>query len=97
MLQLTSSVLYAHSTTAYQLLIVIDGLSASTICNKMILCKCSSCDAYTLEETCPHCGAATRTAHPARFSPDDKYSEQRVRFLSRFPGSSLMTSPAFTF
>ncbi|EES99598.1 Ribosome biogenesis protein Nop10 [Giardia duodenalis ATCC 50581] len=63
----------------------------------MILCKCSSCDAYTLEEACPHCGAVTRTAHPAKFSPDDKYSEQRVRFLSRFPGSSLMTSPAFTF
>ncbi|KAK8463718.1 hypothetical protein PHAVU_011G076600 [Phaseolus vulgaris] len=29
-------------------------------------------------------GLATQSAHPARFSPDDKYSRQRVLLKKRF-------------
>jgi H/ACA ribonucleoprotein complex subunit 3 len=29
-------------------------------------------------------GKATKSAHPARFSPDDKYSRQRVALKKRF-------------
>lgn len=29
-------------------------------------------------------GKATKSAHPARFSPDDKYSRQRVTLKKRF-------------
>ncbi|XXG64982.1 hypothetical protein AAC387_Pa05g2794 [Persea americana] len=29
-------------------------------------------------------GVATQSAHPARFSPDDKYSRQRVLLKKRF-------------
>eukprot|EP00427_Karlodinium_veneficum_P019485 CAMPEP_0169146514 /NCGR_PEP_ID=MMETSP1015-20121227/47629_1 /TAXON_ID=342587 /ORGANISM="Karlodinium micrum, Strain CCMP2283" /LENGTH=70 /DNA_ID=CAMNT_0009214463 /DNA_START=62 /DNA_END=274 /DNA_ORIENTATION=+ len=44
---------------------------------------------YTLEssiddETAEEGAKPTFSAHPARFSPDDKYSEQRVKCKKRF-------------
>ena len=38
---------------------------------------------YTLKKLDPE-GNATMSAHPARFSPDDKYSKQRVGLKRRF-------------
>jgi H/ACA ribonucleoprotein complex subunit 3 len=38
---------------------------------------------YTLKKVDPE-GTATLSAHPARFSPDDKYSRQRVEIKRRF-------------
>ncbi|RZC90070.1 hypothetical protein C5167_044700 [Papaver somniferum] len=38
---------------------------------------------YVLEKESP-LGKATESAHPARFSPDDKYSRQRVLLKKRF-------------
>lgn len=38
---------------------------------------------YTLKKTDPD-GNATQSAHPARFSPDDKYSRQRIEIKRRF-------------
>lgn len=38
---------------------------------------------YTLGKTAPG-GEMTNSAHPARFSPDDKYSRQRVTVKKRF-------------
>ncbi|KAI3662472.1 hypothetical protein MP638_003612 [Amoeboaphelidium occidentale] len=38
---------------------------------------------YTLKKTEPS-GKMTKSAHPARFSPDDKYSKQRVTLKKRF-------------
>ncbi|MDG6257056.1 MAG: RNA-protein complex protein Nop10 [Methanomicrobiaceae archaeon] len=32
---------------------------------------------YTLSRICPRCGHATVSAHPARFSPDDRYGRYR--------------------
>ncbi len=29
-------------------------------------------------DRCPKCGAAVRNPHPAKFSPDDKYSRFRL-------------------
>ncbi|RZC49492.1 hypothetical protein C5167_017916 [Papaver somniferum] len=38
---------------------------------------------YTVKKESP-LGKATESAHPARFSPDDKYSRQRVLLKKRF-------------
>ncbi|CEF97849.1 H/ACA ribonucleoprotein complex, subunit Nop10 [Ostreococcus tauri] len=38
---------------------------------------------YTLKKTAPD-GTPTHSAHPARFSPDDKFSKQRVALKKRF-------------
>ncbi|KAK3444647.1 hypothetical protein EUGRSUZ_A00909, partial [Eucalyptus grandis] len=38
---------------------------------------------YTTKKESP-LGLATQSAHPARFSPDDKYSRQRVLLKKRF-------------
>lgn len=38
---------------------------------------------YTLQKTTAG-GEITKSAHPARFSPDDKYSRQRVTLKKRF-------------
>ena len=38
---------------------------------------------YTLKKVDP-AGSATISAHPARFSPDDKYSRHRVQVKRRF-------------
>eukprot|EP00971_Amphidinium_carterae_P094327 1867375-Amphidinium_carterae.1 len=43
-------------------------------------------DRLGLEGTCTRIGQEkpTFSAHPARFSPDDKYSEQRIKCKKRF-------------
>ncbi len=46
-----------------------------------LLRKCTGCHRYTLKEMCPHCGGATVSPHPAKYSPDDKY--QRLKILMR--------------
>ncbi|CAO0800736.1 unnamed protein product [Mucor circinelloides] len=38
---------------------------------------------YTLKKTDPK-GLPTKSAHPARFSPDDKFSRQRVTIKKRY-------------
>lgn len=38
---------------------------------------------YTFSETAPD-GKQTLSAHPARFSPKDPYSRQRIRIKRRF-------------
>ncbi|KAL7752024.1 snoRNP complex protein [Sorochytrium milnesiophthora] len=38
---------------------------------------------YTLKKQTPQ-GETTISAHPARFSPDDKYSRQRITLKKRF-------------
>ncbi|CAF1943861.1 hypothetical protein F2Q70_00029011 [Brassica cretica] len=38
---------------------------------------------YTTKKESP-LGLATESAHPARFSPDDKYSKERVTLKKRF-------------
>ncbi|MEA2090576.1 MAG: RNA-protein complex protein Nop10 [Thermoproteota archaeon] len=43
-----------------------------------LLRKCVECGKYTLnQEKCPYCGGMTHPAHPAKFSPDDKYAKYR--------------------
>ncbi len=39
--------------------------------------RCTSCNAYTLKETCGTCGAKTILPRPPKYSPEDKYSEYR--------------------
>eukprot|EP00040_Diaphanoeca_grandis_P038408 m.256453 g.256453 ORF g.256453 m.256453 type:complete len:65 (-) comp34376_c0_seq1:157-351(-) len=46
---------------------------------------------YTLKKTDPK-GMPTMSAHPARFSPDDKYSRHRVTLKKRF-GILLTQTP----
>ncbi|CBF74217.1 H/ACA ribonucleoprotein complex, subunit Nop10 [Aspergillus recurvatus] len=38
---------------------------------------------YTLKKVTPT-GEVTKSAHPARFSPDDKYSRHRVTLKKRY-------------
>ncbi|CBY09299.1 unnamed protein product [Oikopleura dioica] len=38
---------------------------------------------YTLKGVAPD-GKPTQSAHPARFSPDDKFSKERVTIKKRF-------------
>ncbi|MEM1982658.1 MAG: RNA-protein complex protein Nop10 [Sulfolobales archaeon] len=45
---------------------------------RWLLRKCVRCKAYTLQEICPKCGGSTSTAHPPRFSPNDRYVRHRV-------------------
>lgn len=47
---------------------------------------------YSLKKTSPT-GEATKSAHPARFSPDDKFSRHRVTLKKRF-GCLLTQLPA---
>jgi len=47
---------------------------------------------YTLKKTTPDGKEPTQSAHPARFSPDDKFSQQRVQFKKRH-GTLLTQSP----
>ena len=50
---------------------------------------------YTLAKTDP-AGRPTLSAHPARFSPEDKFSRQRITIKKRF-GLLLTQQPAQTF
>ena len=46
---------------------------------KGMIRKCRVCGEYTISrDACPHCGGALRNPHPAKFSPDDKYSRFRL-------------------
>eukprot|EP00842_Homolaphlyctis_polyrhiza_P006660 jgi/Hompol1/6996/HPOL_005151-RA len=47
---------------------------------------------YTLKKQTAD-GTVTKSAHPARFSPDDKYSRHRVTLKRRF-GVLLTQTPA---
>lgn len=47
---------------------------------------------YTLKKTAPD-GSPTHSAHPARFSPDDKFSKHRIVTKKRF-GILLTMIPA---
>ena len=40
--------------------------------------KCTKCNQYTLKENCSKCNEKTVSAHPAKFSPDDKYMRYRL-------------------
>ena len=39
---------------------------------------CHKCSRYTLKENCKICNEETKSAHPAKFSPDDKYMRYRL-------------------
>lgn len=40
--------------------------------------RCRACGRYTLKRQCAECGEDTAGAHPARYSPDDKYARYRL-------------------
>lgn len=44
---------------------------------KSLLNECTKCGAYTMLSVCQRCGSATASAHPAKYSPDDKYARYR--------------------
>jgi H/ACA ribonucleoprotein complex subunit 3 len=52
----------------------------------MYLLKCEKDPnhGYTLQKNCPKCKEPTISAHPARFSPDDKFSKQRLALKKRY-------------
>jgi H/ACA ribonucleoprotein complex subunit 3 len=50
-----------------------------------LLRVCRACSRYTLREKCPECGVATRTPHPARFDPADRYGKYRRMLTEATP------------
>tara|TARA_B110000438_G_scaffold124054_1_gene120905 strand:- start:180 stop:317 length:138 start_codon:yes stop_codon:yes gene_type:complete len=40
--------------------------------------RCPECGVYTLKDTCKKCNEETKSVHPAKFSPDDKYLRYRI-------------------
>lgn len=52
--------------------------------SRMYLQFCDQCKQYTLKQKCPRCGGQTRSAHPARFSPEDKNSAERIQTKAKF-------------
>ncbi|HEV2519045.1 MAG TPA: RNA-protein complex protein Nop10 [Thermoplasmata archaeon] len=53
--------------------------------NESILRFCDACARYSLRPECPGCGAATRSPHPARFSPQDRWGKYRRALLAQTP------------
>lgn len=51
--------------------------------------KCPKCHRYTLKKICPYCGSETLIAHPAKFSPDDRYLEYKVLSILRSKGYKI--------
>jgi H/ACA ribonucleoprotein complex subunit 3 len=51
---------------------------------------CRACTRYTFQAECPECGAGTRTPHPARYNPTDRYGKYRrmLRASGPSPGPS---------
>jgi H/ACA ribonucleoprotein complex subunit 3 len=47
-----------------------------------ILRVCPACHRYTLKSACPACGAVSRSPHPARFSPQDRWGKYRRALLA---------------
>jgi len=45
---------------------------------RFLIRKCPKCGKYTLKDMCDRCGIKTVSAHPPRFSPEDKYVKYRV-------------------
>ena len=39
---------------------------------------CPKCKLYTLKDMCNVCKEETKSVHPAKFSPDDKYLRYRI-------------------
>ena len=45
---------------------------------------CEACKEYTLKSECPKCNGFVRCAHPARFSPEDKFSKYRLATKQKY-------------
>jgi H/ACA ribonucleoprotein complex subunit 3 len=49
-----------------------------------LLHVCRACGRYTMKTECPTCHSATRTPHPMRYSPTDRWARYR-RALTQPP------------
>ena len=41
------------------------------------LFHCKKCDRYTMKSVCGFCGLKTNNPKPAKYNPEDKYSDYR--------------------
>jgi H/ACA ribonucleoprotein complex subunit 3 len=56
--------------------------------------RCRTDGRYTLRELCPTCGGPTRTAHPARYSPEDRWARyRRALYASEAANAPEVPSP----
>lgn len=63
--------------------------------SRVLLKRCSGCRDYTLQETCPHCGAKAVANRPAKFSPEDHHGEyrRRLKLLDREEREAKQAAP----
>jgi H/ACA ribonucleoprotein complex subunit 3 len=47
---------------------------------------CRACTRYTFKAECPECKSPTRTPHPARYNPTDRYGKYRRMLRASGPG-----------
>jgi H/ACA ribonucleoprotein complex subunit 3 len=57
-----------------------------------LLRVCRGCGRYTMRTTCPACGGDTRTPHPARFSPEDRWGRYRRLLTDASAGAAAPPS-----
>lgn len=58
----------------------------------VLLKRCTQCKEYTLQDTCPRCGAPAKPNRPAKFSPEDQYGDYR-RKLKRLDAAEKADGP----
>ena len=59
----------------------------------VLLKRCTQCQEYTLQETCPRCGAPAKPNRPAKFSPEDLYGEYRRRLKRLEQAKAAVKTP----
>jgi H/ACA ribonucleoprotein complex subunit 3 len=52
-----------------------------------LLHVCRACGRYTFADNCPAGHGATRTPHPARFSPNDRWAKYRRALFDAAAGT----------
>jgi H/ACA ribonucleoprotein complex subunit 3 len=45
--------------------------------NESLMHVCRACQRYTFQASCPNCHTTTRSPHPARYSPQDRWAKYR--------------------
>lgn len=59
----------------------------------VLLKLCTACKEYTLQQTCPRCGAKAIPNRPAKFSPEDNFGEYRRKLKKLDAAKAAASAP----